>query len=62
MTMTTEKLIEAVKQIPGDVRVRVFYETIPWKLRRDFNSRIMDPAIKPLRPDTDVCGPAYTIA
>jgi len=60
--MDTTGSIEKLNEIPADMRVRVLYEAVPWDRREDFAGKIMDPAIKPLRPDMAVCGPAYTVA
>jgi regulator of RNase E activity RraA len=58
VTALTKRLI----QIPLEVRTRVLYEAVPWIKRKDFGRKIMDPAIKPIKTDMAVCGPAYTVA
>lgn len=60
--MDMQALMEKLNQIPPELRVRIIYEAIPWADRADFNPKIMDPAIKPIRPDMAVCGPAFTVA
>ena len=60
--MNLSFLVEKLNRIPADVRVRVLYEAVPWAMRKDYNRKIMDPAIRPIRPDMAVCGPAFTVA
>ena len=60
MEMTA--LLEKLRAIPPELRVRVLYEAIPWADREAYERKIMDPAIRPIRPDIAVCGPAYTVA
>lgn len=60
--MTMSSLVKRIEEIPAATRVRILYEAIPWKRRKDFERKIMDPAIKPIRSDMAVLGPAYTVA
>ena len=60
--MDMAALIERISRIPPEVRTRVLYESLPWERRKDFGRKIMDPAVKPIRPDMAVCGPAFTVA
>ncbi len=55
-------LLERLLKLPAATRVRTLYEAIPFADREKYASKIMDPAIKPLRNDMAVCGPAYTVA
>ena len=59
--MDTTTLMEKLNAMSPDTRVRVLYEVLPWDQRNDFAKRIMDPAIRPIRDDMAVCGPAYTV-
>jgi 4-hydroxy-4-methyl-2-oxoglutarate aldolase len=59
---STQSLIEKLSQVPPDLRVRTLYEAVPWARQKDWARQLMDPAIRPLRPDMAVCGPAYTVA
>ena len=54
--------MEKLNALPPETRVRILYEAVPWADRDDAARKIMDPAIKPIRPDMAVCGPAYTVA
>ena len=60
--MDVKALIEKLNRIPAESRVRILYEAVPWERRKDLARKIMDPAIRPIRPDMAVCGPAYTVA
>jgi regulator of RNase E activity RraA len=60
--MNTQTLIAKLNKIPAEHRVRTLYEAVPWRDRDHFARKIMDPAVKPIRPDMAVCGPAYTVA
>ena len=60
--MDSAALIEKLNEIPSDVRVRVLYEAVPWAERAEYGRKIMDPGVRPIRPDMAVCGPAYTVA
>ena len=59
--MNTMRIIEKLRQLPQEGLVRILYDTVPWKKRAYFQTRIMDPAIKPLRQDMVLIGPAYTV-
>ena len=60
--MAMSSLIKRIEELPAATRVRILYEAVPWERRKDFGRKIMDPAIKPIRPDMAVCGPAFTVA
>lgn len=60
--MAKKSMTERLMELPAATRVRILYEAIPWIDRDRFASKIMDPAIKPLRHDMAICGPAYTVA
>ena len=60
--MELSLLMEKLNKIPAHLRVRILYEGVPWALREGCRRRILDPAIKPIRPDMAVCGPAFTVA
>jgi len=60
--MQMSAILKKLNDIPAETRVRILYEAIPWDRRSDFGAKIMDPAIKPIRPDMAVCGPAFTVA
>ena len=60
--MDQDAVIDRLRQLPREGLVRILYDTIPWKKRDYFKTKIMDPAIKPLRPDMVLIGPAYTVA
>ena len=55
-------LLETLGAMAPETRVRILYEAVPWDRRKDFARKIMDPSVKPIRPDMAVCGPAYTVA
>lgn len=59
--MGTNEIVENLRSLPREGLVRTLYEAIPWKQRRYFETKIMDPAIRPLRPDMVLIGPAYTV-
>ena len=54
--------IQELNRIAPELRVRILYEALPWDRRSAFADKIMDPAVKPIRPDMAVCGPAFTVA
>lgn len=60
--MDTHDVVAKLRQLPQEGLVRILYDTVPWKKRDDFKTKIMDPEIKPLRPDMALVGPAYTVA
>ena len=60
--MDTKALIEKLNQIEPEGRTRMLYEVVAWAERDNFPRKIMDPAIRPIRTDMTVCGPAYTVA
>jgi 4-hydroxy-4-methyl-2-oxoglutarate aldolase len=60
--MATQLLVEKLNQVPAELRVRTLYEALPWDRQKDFARQVMDPAIRPLRPDMAVCGPAFTVS
>ena len=57
-----QSVVEGIRALPQDGLVRTLYETIPWKERPSFEAKLMDPAIRPLRDDMVLVGPAYTVA
>lgn len=60
--MDTQTVVDNLRQLPREGLVRVLYDTVPWKKRDDYKTKIMDPAVKPLRPDMVLIGPAFTVA
>lgn len=60
--MNSGALVAKLNEMAPETRVRVLYEVLPWDERDDFAKQIMDPAIRPIRQDMAVCGPAYTVA
>jgi len=59
--MDTQAIVEKIRSLPKEGLVRTLYETIAWKERPYFETKIMDPAIRPLRDDMLLVGPAYTV-
>jgi len=60
--MDTQTVVDQLRSLPEEGRVRVLFDAVPWKQRQYYQTKIMDPAIKPLRPDMVIVGPAYTVA
>ena len=60
--MDQDAVTDRLGQLPREGLVRILYDTVPWKKRDYLKTKIMDPDIKPLRPDMVLIGPAYTVA
>ena len=60
--MDTQTIVDKIRALPPEGLVRTLYETIAWKERSYFETKIMDPAIRPMRDDMVLVGPAYTVA
>lgn len=59
--MDTADIVRKIRELPHEGLVRTLYEAIPWKERAAYETRIMDPAIRPLRDGMILVGPAYTV-
>ncbi|MBI3923422.1 MAG: RraA family protein [Armatimonadetes bacterium] len=59
--MDIKEIVGKLRNLPREGLVRTLYEALPWKERRYFETKIMDPAIRPIRPDMVLIGPAYTV-
>ena len=60
--MDAQEIVEKIRSLPQEGLLRTLYEVVPWKERPYFETKIMDPAIRPLREDMVLAGPAYTVA
>lgn len=60
--MDIRNVVEGIRDMSQHGVTRTLYETIPWKKRPYFETKIMDPAIRPLREGMVLIGPAYTVA